>query len=441
MGTPYNFSLNASDEEKIIFLHTRQVSQRKIKEYLHIGSDKVSRVIRHYKSTGEILKPNREKYKLTPEILAHIHQKIYGDAHITLNQLQKSISEKFEMAIAISTIAEGCKMLRYKYKPPKHRQLLTPKQKSDRVSFAYSMINMYYEDEIDLLNIVFSDESRFVLGDDKRWVWRRNGEYNPTSFVQTGKFAQSLMIYGAIGFNYKSKLVFIDDTVDSKKYQENVIKSEMFEDMNGYKGRGQWIFMQDGARCHTSNDTKLWLGSKCSFIDKWPANSPDLNPIENLWGCMKKAVSLINPQSKEDLKAIIQEVWDNIEIETINSLVQSFYQRLQLVMIENGNSIQNHLRKGLSNLNICLTEPPEDVEIVDNLIHYVDEENEIEIPVVSHNDGPFREDEDKIIIQKFLTFGTQWGKISKYLNRTPVQIKNRFNTHLKKVMLTKTFSI
>ena len=273
------------------------------------------------------------------------------------------------------------------------------------------------------------------------FVWRRNGEYNPTSFVQTGKFAQSLMIYGAIGFNYKSKLVFIEDTVDSKQYQENVIKSEMFDDMNGYKGRGQWIFMQDGARCHTSNDTKQWLGSRCNFIDKWPANSPDLNPIENLWGCMKKAVSLINPQSKGDLKAIIQEVWDNIEMETINSLIQSFYQRLQLVMIENGNSIQNHLRNGLSNLNICLIKPPEDVDMIDDIIYYIGEENENEIPVAAHDDGPFRIEEDKMIIEKFLTFGPQWGKIAKYLNRTSAQIKNRYNTHLKKAMLTKTFSI
>ena len=65
----FNFSPNASDEEKIIFLHTRQVSQRKIKAILHVGCEKITKVIRHFKSTGEILKPKREKYKLTPEIL------------------------------------------------------------------------------------------------------------------------------------------------------------------------------------------------------------------------------------------------------------------------------------------------------------------------------------------------------------------------------------
>ena len=156
---------------------------------------------------------------------------------------------------------------------------------------------------------------------------------------------------------------------------------------------------------------------------------------------MKKGVLLINPQSKGDLKAIIQEVWDSIEMEIINSLVQSFFQRLQLVMIENGNSIQNHLRKGLCNLNISLKKPPEDVDMIDDIIHYIGEENENEIHVATHDDGPFRIEEDKIIIEKFLTFGPQWGKIAKYLNRTSVQIKNRYNIHLKKVMLTKTFSI
>ena len=91
--------------------------------------------------------------------------------------------------------------------PPKHTMHLTPQQKAARVSFAYSMLEIFYQNAIDPSMIVFSDESRFVLGDDKRWVWRRRGSNVPSAFVSSDKFPPSIMIYGAIGVDYKSKLV------------------------------------------------------------------------------------------------------------------------------------------------------------------------------------------------------------------------------------------
>ena len=104
---------------------------------------------------------------------------------------------------------------------------------------------MFYSDEIDLSSIVFSDESRFLMGDDKRWVWRRRGEDNPTLYKQTEKFPSSVMIYSAIGVGYRSNLVFVNGTIDSTKYQQNIIESGMIKKMNEIKGRGNWIFMQD----------------------------------------------------------------------------------------------------------------------------------------------------------------------------------------------------
>ena len=154
-------------------------------------------------------KANHAPTKLTHEVLSAIHTMIYNDAHVTLETMQKSISQQFSMAISIASIQNGCKKLNYCYKPPQHTHLLTSKQMSDRVSFAYTLVHYYYSNEIDLTTIVFSDESRFVLGDDKRWVWRRYGERNVTAVVGSLKFPESIKIYGAI-------------SIDSLKYQENI---------------------------------------------------------------------------------------------------------------------------------------------------------------------------------------------------------------------------
>ena len=61
--------------------------------------------------------------------------------------------------------------------------------------------------------------------------------------------------------------------------------------------------MQDNARCHVSRVTKAWLELQTIPIMEWPPYSPDLNPIENIWGIQSHVVY---DQSKKYLS--IQEL-------------------------------------------------------------------------------------------------------------------------------------
>ena len=82
-------------------------------------------------------------------------------------------------------------------------------------------------------------------------------------------------------------------------------------------------FQQDNASCHVSKDAKAYFSRKNINILDWPANSPDLNPIENLWAILKYNVAKRTPINKKQLISFILEEWDKIPMQIIHNLFDS----------------------------------------------------------------------------------------------------------------------
>lgn len=220
-----------------------------------------------------------------------------------------------------------------KYQSRLAKPKLLPRHKTARINFAekYKFFNEEW------YHIIFSDEKKFNMdgpdGCQKYWRDLREPRQNRYSRNFQGG---SLMTWAGFGYKGKTPICFISHKMDAKLYVDlldNVLIN-FSDDIYGET----WTFQQDNAAIHTAKYTKEFFESRKIPLLQWPAISPDLNPMENLWSILSQQVYRNGRQfnNLKDLKKAIQEEWDKIDISVLQSLINSMPRRLNDVIINNG---------------------------------------------------------------------------------------------------------
>ncbi|XP_073520708.1 HERV-H LTR-associating protein 2 isoform X2 [Phyllobates terribilis] len=124
---------------------------------------------------------------------------------------------------------------------------------------------------------------QFSFGNQGPRVWRKSGEaHNPSCLRSSVKFPQSVMVWGAMSSAGVGPLCFIKTKVSAPVYQE-ILEHFMLPSADKLFGDRNVILQQDLAPVHTAKSTNTWFTNNSITVLDWPANSPDLYPIENLW--------------------------------------------------------------------------------------------------------------------------------------------------------------
>lgn len=183
----------------------------------------------------------------------------------------------------------------------------------------------------DWMRVIFSDESSFESGQRNRiFVTRRPNERHCLECVQHFKYSgrQSLMVWGAHVGEQATELCPLPGSIKPTKrgpmkgslrksitstdYIEQILEPFVLPWYRALeKQKLRPIFMQDGAGIHGSKETMLWLRQYRIETMVWPLSSPDLNPCEYMWRCMKRKIRAYKRMifTSKDMWPAVKKEW------------------------------------------------------------------------------------------------------------------------------------
>ncbi|GFV67953.1 transposable element Tc1 transposase [Trichonephila clavipes] len=280
---------------------------------------------------GHFRNPHAETgSEVTRKTTRREYQKIVQQALVDPTVTRSTIRADVGIAIVPQTISKHLAEANLKSKCPFGALPLTPEHRQLRLQWcqARSMWNV-----TDWQKVVFSDESRFVLGtDDNRvWVWRHPGEWYKSTHAVLHHTARTagVMVWGAMAYDSRSTLIVMRGTLMGQRYVDDILRPHEGTFLNGLRGA---IFQQDNARPHTARVAQDFLRHFQTLL--WPARSPDLSPVEHVWDQLK--CQMPSCHSVHGIELAVQGLWAQLLQDNIRCLINSMPDRVAACIAAGG---------------------------------------------------------------------------------------------------------
>lgn len=324
-------------KQQLVHLLESGVGHRKISRTLKIPK---STVTWHAKKQGMKSPPKKGRPKILSERDENfIAKKISSGVVPNATKMSKEIKERFDISVSRYTISRVLKKKGFKSAEKKEKPQLSKKNVKARFDFAKAHQDWTLDD---WKRVIFSDETKInrFNSDGRTWYWSKDPSVlNEKSVKPTVKYGGGgVMMWGCMTSEGVGFCCKIDSTLDQYLYK-NILEDELMQSIEYYGlDPSKVIFQHDNDPKHTAKSIKEWLKDQEFGVMNWPAQSPDLNPIEHLWFHVKKTLNQFeNPASGiNELWERVKKIWNEISPEICSNLIESMPNRINAVLKAKG---------------------------------------------------------------------------------------------------------
>ena len=327
----------------IIGLSMAKFNPTKISAMLDIPISTVRDVINLYYEHGLEAPPKHpgRPSACTERTNMAISRAIRAEPHLPITtQHQQFVAGGMQMSIA--TFRRRLRDLGFVSYPAFKKPALTDQHRQNRLRWCQDKVH-WTIDQWKL--VIWSDESRFtVRGNDGnfRVVCKEGERLLDKHIIETNKFGKgSIMFWGCFWFGGLGPLVTMTGKINQEAYVDCLSKKYLpwLQELSTETGK-KFLFQEDGAPCHTGSYATWYKKQRCEVdsFDFWPAQSPDLNPIEHLWAYIAHKLRLkrANIGNVAQLDVAVREIWEGISPLILENLVSSMPARCQAVINAGG---------------------------------------------------------------------------------------------------------
>lgn len=321
-----------------IYHHVKGKSLREIGKILNRTHTTIKYIIDRYNIEDRIENKPRNgcKKKLSYADERYIMRNIRADPCLSAPRISMMLEGYCGKNVCPETVRRIIRKNGYNGRKYLKKQVINEVNRVKRLEFASEYVKKpvtYWRD------VLFTDESKFnIFGSDgNQSMWRKPNDPIPIIRTRppTNQPGIAVMVWGCISYNGVGKLHFIEGNMNKLMYLD-ILRENLGASVESLGLSKQYKFYQDNDPKHKSYLAREWLLYNTPKTLDTPPQSPDLNPIENVWKYLKQRMQQKHIYTKEALVSLLQTEWDSIDQEYIRNLIDSVPDRLRNVIEQNG---------------------------------------------------------------------------------------------------------
>lgn len=258
----------------------------------------------------------------------------------SVRQIAANLNEGTSVKASERTVRRTLHRMGYGSRRPIRKPLLSAFNRRRRLQFAKEHKDWTVDD---WKKVMWSDESRFQLhhADGRVRIWRKQHEsMDPTCIATTLQAGGgNVMVWGMFSWYGMGPLIRVDKRLNAQGYL-SIIADQVHPIMLMMYPATDGVFQHDNAPSHRAGIVDRWFEEHDSDFSvlSWPAQSPDLNPIENLWDEVERGIRKLNPlpSNLKELEDAVQRIWSQVPHTTYQHLIESMPRRMCAVIKAKG---------------------------------------------------------------------------------------------------------